>query len=329
MPGPLLCLSPLPARQAPILLLVDRSDMCGFLVDRGSQPAGAVFCGCQASCAIAPRLCIIRPGRVGDQIATLNPIHVVMFARNEIRFIDHSIHMNEARAKMEHERGLQLTRMAHSAARRAAVLFKRFAADRAGGMQPCCGGESSRELLTGKFHNVYQERMIAPVPVKQVETVGAAHKEIDDDRQQEILVEPASKVERAGKGIPVGADPIGECWQRRGRSRQSFANTAGNRLDDDAVGIQGQVMPVLLGVPGRDEHHMLWIKRCNRFRRALRLPGQAQDSGKIEDEPFRMDQGQIIKAIEPKNGEEVGQNLLEERRGNRERAARPAIGERR
>ena len=129
----------------------------------------------------------------------------------------------------------------------------------AGGVQPGGGAEGAGVAFAGVFDDVDQERAVAAVAAHQVEAGEAAGDEGVQDGQPEILEGAAAGVEGAGEGGAVGADAVGEGGQAGGLLRHGVGGALADGVDDQAVGGQGQVVAVLLGVADGDEDHFVAV----------------------------------------------------------------------
>src|SRR5690349_13133798 len=68
----------------PAILFMDFADVLDLLFDRGCKPVLALLGCAKASGAVGPGLGVILPGWVGDQGATLDPIHIIRWGRDEV-----------------------------------------------------------------------------------------------------------------------------------------------------------------------------------------------------------------------------------------------------
>ena len=182
--------------------------MIHLFLDCHLQPILAFLLCPQAACAVRASLRVVVPGRIGNQRAALDPVHVIRRRGDEVRLVHSPLEVDQFRAQGQDERGLQLAGVAHPADGGFAFGLQRGGALRAIKIQFGCGAENVRMPFAGVLDHVDQERDIPTVAGEQVEAVEAAPDERIHDCQPEILERPSADVERAWERAPVRADPI-------------------------------------------------------------------------------------------------------------------------
>ena len=161
--------------------------------------------------------------------------------------------MGQIGAQVQDHRRFQFTGVAHAAPRRTAVLFDGFGPQFAGSMQPGRGTKDAAVTFAGILDDRHQKGNVAAVSAHEIHFCEATGHQDVNHAQPEIFKGPAAAVESPGKGLTVGADPVGKDGEAGGEIGNRGFSFPPNMPNNQRIGGEGQVVAVLLGVADGDE----------------------------------------------------------------------------